>query len=147
MVGSYHTLRLQESESDFDEIAEIAAEQFHINRSADQLILFHEKTFEPGGVTTEGEIPGTSKQASFSLKCLMVKVYVQAATQAQKNDVQSCLFSLAQRDEARHRKTTSGPVQGNHWLPQELTTRASKASGVSSRHKTEHPSGPEAGSV
>ena len=114
VVGSYHTLRLQESESDFDGIAEIAAEQFHINRSADQLILFHEKTFEPGGVTTEGEIPGTSKQASFSLKCLMVKVCVKAATQAQKNDVHSCLFSPEQRDEARHRKTTSGPVQGNH---------------------------------
>ena len=53
---------LQEAESHFHEIAENAAEQFHMYHGADQLILFHNNTFDPGGVETEGKIPGPSKQ-------------------------------------------------------------------------------------
>ena len=39
---------LQEAQSQFHEIAEIAAEQFHISQGADQLIMFHKSTFELG---------------------------------------------------------------------------------------------------
>ena len=34
--------------------------------------MFHKNTFEPGGVQIEEVIPGTSKQYSFGLRCLMV---------------------------------------------------------------------------
>ena len=43
VVGSDHVILLQEAESHFQDIAEIAAEQFHIHRGADRLIfVLHE---------------------------------------------------------------------------------------------------------
>ena len=65
MVGSYHVILLKGAESHSHEITEIAAEQFHIYQGADQLILVHKSTFEPGGVKTEEVSPGTSKQDSW----------------------------------------------------------------------------------
>ena len=64
VVGSCHVILLQEAESHFHEIEAIAAEQFHIYQGADQLTMFHKNTFELGGVKTDGETPGTSKQDS-----------------------------------------------------------------------------------
>ena len=63
---------LQEAESHFHGITEIAAEQFHVYQGSNQLMMFHKNTFKSGGVQTEGVIRGTSKQDSFDLN-LMVR--------------------------------------------------------------------------
>ena len=83
VVGSYHLIPLQETRSN--------STSFRV----DQVIMFHN---EPGGVKTEGEIPGTSKQDSFL------------------PEVHTCLCSSGQhdREEARNCKRTSGPDQGFH---------------------------------
>ena len=52
MVESHHVILLQEAKSHFHEIPEIAAEQFHTYQDADQLILYHNNTFELDGVKT-----------------------------------------------------------------------------------------------
>ena len=93
VVGSNHVIRLQEAESHLDEIVETVAEQFNIFQSVDQLILFHKKTFEPGGVQTEGVIPSTSKQYPFL------------------PEVHTCLCSTDKhdREQTRNCKNASGP--------------------------------------
>ena len=65
VVDSFPVILLQEAQSHFQEIANVAEQQFHIFQGADQLIVFHGNTFEPDGVKTEGEI--------FGLKSLMVR--------------------------------------------------------------------------
>ena len=66
-VGSSRVMLHHEAESHFQAIAKIAAQQFHIYRGADQLILFHKNTFELGGVKTEKVIPGTFKASKILL--------------------------------------------------------------------------------
>ena len=94
---------LQEAETHFQEIANIAAQQFDIYQGADQLILFPKHTFEPGGVKTEDVIPGTSK---LWLEIFDGKVDVQEAAQTWILHVHSCLCALEQDDgeEARRCK-------------------------------------------
>ena len=72
MVGSDRVILLQEAESYFHEITEIAEEPFHICGCADQLIMFHKNTSEPG-VKTEEVIPCPSNPTSFGLKYLTVR--------------------------------------------------------------------------
>ena len=69
VVESHHVILLQEAKSHFHEIPEIAAEQFHTYQDADQLILYHNNTFE----LEWREDPGSSNQDSIGLKCLMVR--------------------------------------------------------------------------
>ena len=59
-VGCFHVTPLEEAESHFHEIVKKLRNKFHnLSHSANQLILFHKNTFEPG-VKTEEVIPGTS---------------------------------------------------------------------------------------
>ena len=106
---------LHEAESHFHEITEIAAEQCHIFRSADHLVLFHKNAFELGGVKQE-VIPGTSKQISFDLGYLVVRSMFRRAPGEGKCTFASASVHLSNHDrkEARNRKTAPGPVQGNH---------------------------------
>ena len=73
--GSFHVIVIQEAETHYHEIAEAAEHQFHIYQGADQLILCHKNTIEPGGVERCKENPGTSEHDSFGLTYLgQVKV-------------------------------------------------------------------------
>ena len=73
ITGAFHVIMVQEAGTHYSDIAKDAGQQFHVCRGADQLILCHKKTFEPGGVKSCEEIQGTSKHDSFGLTDLMVK--------------------------------------------------------------------------
>ena len=115
VVCSYHVILLQETESHLYEIAKIATEQFRIYHCVDQLILFHKNTFEPDGVKTEEESPGTSKQASFGLKCLVVGPMFRRIPKQGKCTCTSASGSLQQHnlEEARNCKHAFRSVQGS----------------------------------
>ena len=110
VVGSCHATLLQEAESHFHEIAATAVEQFHIYQGADQLIMFRQNMLEPGGVPTEGVIPGTTKHDSSGLKYLTVRSMFKNRGQAINVYVHTCLCSPAQhdREEARNYKKLPG---------------------------------------
>ena len=73
ITGAFHVIMVQEAGTHYSDIAKDAGQQFHVCRGADQLILCQKKTFEPGGVKSCEEIPGTSKPDSFGLKDFIVK--------------------------------------------------------------------------
>ena len=111
VVCSNHEILLQEAESHFHEITEIAAEQFHFWQGADQLILFHKIPFEPGcedrrgdpghvkqyPCETEEVIPGTSSQL-FRLEILDGQVHVQEGAQGRDKHIHTHLRSIEQHD-------------------------------------------------
>ena len=114
--GSYHAILLQAAEkSHFHEFAEIVSVTFHTFQGADQFIVFHKNTFEPGCVKTEGVMQGTSKQDSLLPEVLDGEVDVQEDAQARKMHVHTRVCSPKQhdREEARNCKHASGPVQGS----------------------------------
>ena len=68
---------LQEAESHFLDIAEIAAEQFRICQFADHLLMLHKKkNVRAWWRETDEVIAGTSNQDSFGLTHLMVRLMI-----------------------------------------------------------------------
>ena len=82
-----------------------------IFQGADRLILFHQNTFEPGGMKTKEVIPGTSKHDSFGLKYLIVRLMFRTW----RLHPHTCLCELEQHDceEARHCKAGFWASSGN----------------------------------
>ena len=74
------------------EVTRVAEQQCHIHLDADQLILFHNNTFEPGGVKIENEVSTSSSRDSSGIKYLVVKFMQFRVT----------LVPQRQRDEAPH---------------------------------------------
>ena len=107
---------LQEAATHFHEVADTAAEQFHIYQSTDQLTLFHKHTFGLGGVKTEEVIPGTSKQDSVrGLKHLMVRSMFRRAPRQGRCTYASVPVHLSNTTAKRRAIARNAfvPIQGN----------------------------------
>ena len=98
---------LQEAESHFHEIAEIAAEQFHFHRNYVRVWWCEDRRSDPGHV-----------KAKFFRQEIHGQGHVQEGAQARKMQVHPIAsVHLAQhdRDEARDCKRASGSGDGNRW--------------------------------
>ena len=72
---------LQESDSPFDDVTQIASKQFHVYHGADQLIFLSPKNnFELGGVMAKTVISGKSNQNSDLGKAEALEKHVKAVT-------------------------------------------------------------------
>ena len=72
VVGPFHMILVQETETHCHEIVTRAKQQFHIHQGADQVVLCN-NTFEPESARIQEEILGTSKQDSCGLRYLLAK--------------------------------------------------------------------------
>ena len=71
-LRAFHVILLQEATTHNEEVTMKAKEQFHLNYSADQRILFHKTLCESGTSFIESELWGTSSSAcscSLTRKC------------------------------------------------------------------------------
>ena len=112
ITGAFHVIMVQEAGTHYFDIAKDAEQQFHVCQDADQLILCHKKTFEPGGVKSCEEIPGTLKHDSFGLKNFMVKTKFRRPA---KDETSACVAASAnlsnttakRRDVAKRRRNAA----------------------------------------